>query len=151
GGYELAVPCPSNDRVALSADRRTVTVCSTTFNGSDDLRILTKGRVPASVDIKPGDFPNSINIGSRGVIPVAILGGTGIDVTQVDTTTLVFAGSSPSHTALTDVNGDLLVDLIMHFPVQSTNLATGDTQACVKGNLINGTPFKGCDSVRIVH
>lgn len=54
------------------------------------------------------------------------------------------------NTALEDVNGDLVVDQILHFPTESTSLAPGDTQACIKGELFDGTPFKGCDSVRIV-
>ena len=50
------------------------------------------------IDIKPYSFPNSINLGLQGVIPVAILSTTDFDVTDeltgVDPETVMLAGSS---------------------------------------------------------
>ena len=37
-----------------------------------------------TIDIKPGSDPNSINLGSAGVIPVAILSSEAFDATTVD-------------------------------------------------------------------
>jgi hypothetical protein len=148
-GYELGVACPNGDIVTLSADRRTVSVCSALFDAADDLRIITRGRILVDVDIKPGGVPNSINLKSNGVVPVAILGSDELDVTQIDAATLLFAGAGPDHSALEDVNDDSVLDLVMHVPTQSTNLQAGDAQACVAGSLLDATPFKGCDSVRI--
>jgi len=113
------------------------------------------------VDIKPGSDPNSINTKSNGVVPVAILGSVSFDVTQVDVTTLAFgpSGASPAHdltdpavyaSHLEDVNLDGFTDLVSHYKQKQTGLAVGDTQACISGALLNGTPVAGCDSVNIV-
>lgn len=37
-----------------------------------------------SLDIKPTSCPNPVNTGSNGVVPMALLGGPGQDVTQID-------------------------------------------------------------------
>lgn len=46
------------------------------------------------IDIKPGSDLNCINLGSEGVVPVAILGSATFDVTEVNQTTLQFEGSA---------------------------------------------------------
>jgi subtilisin-like proprotein convertase family protein len=43
------------------------------------------------LDIKPGSCPNSYNRGSRGVLPVAILGTDSFDVTTIDQSSVVIA------------------------------------------------------------
>ena len=62
------------------------------------------------VDIKPGSSPNSINPFSRGVIPVALLGGVTFDVADVDESSLAFGpGGAPiahQYAHLEDVNYD---------------------------------------------
>jgi hypothetical protein len=40
--------------------------------------------IPVLIDIKPGSDPNSINLGSRGTVPVAILSTQDFDATTVD-------------------------------------------------------------------
>jgi hypothetical protein len=58
----------------------------------DDLasaKITINGPAPAAVDIKPGSCPNPINVKSRGVIPMAILGGPGFDVRAINASTIV--------------------------------------------------------------
>ncbi len=45
------------------------------------------------IDIKPGGDPNSINLNSRGVIPVAILSTETFDATTLDPSTIVFEGA----------------------------------------------------------
>jgi len=115
--------------------------------------ITLTAELQVDIDIKPGSFPNSINVTSKGVIPVAILGSALLDVTQIDYDTVCFAGDcTEAHETvhLEDVNGDGYLDAVLHFETQETNIAAGDTEACLTGNLSNGTPFQGCDSVRTV-
>jgi len=102
------------------------------------------------IDIKPGSAPNSISPKSRGVIPVAVLSTEDFDTSTVDPMTVVFAGASSAHYAVEDVDRDGDQDLILHFGTQQTNLAPGDTQACLAGETYQGMPIQGCDSVRTV-
>jgi DNA-binding beta-propeller fold protein YncE len=109
--------------------------------------------LPVTIDIKPGSSVNPINLKSRGKVPVAILGGPAFDVTTVDRGTVLFAGASPLSIGglPEDVNGDGLLDLVLHFATQDLQLKPGDTQACLTGYTFKPVQeFTGCDTVRIL-
>ena len=103
------------------------------------------------LDIKPGSDPNSFKITNKGVIPVAILGTDTFDVLDVDVTTLAFGpdGAALIHqnAHLEDVNDDGLTDLISHYSTADTGIASGDTEACLTGETLDGIPFLGCDYI----
>lgn len=102
------------------------------------------------IDIKPGGDPNSINLSSKGVIPVAILTTGDFDAGTVDRATVAFAGADALRGALEDVDRDGDLDLILHFRTRDTNIQPGDVEACLTGRTSSGTSFQACDSIRIV-
>jgi hypothetical protein len=109
------------------------------------------------VDIKPGSYPNPINLGSRGTVPVALLGDAGFDVACVDTATVKFgqmhesdSGAAPQRFASEDVNGDGFMDIVFHFRVMETGLLLTDREACLHGMLQDGTHFCGHDTIVII-
>ena len=110
---------------------------------------------PMSVrmDIKPSSSPNSINVKSKGVIPVAIISTTDFDASSVAASSLAFGpGGAPAvHGGhLEDVSGDGLLALMLHFGNQETGIDCGDTSAVLTGRTFDGQRITGEDSVRTV-
>ena len=127
--------------------------------------------IEVTIDIKPGSFPNSINLGSGGVTPVAILGSASLDVNDIDTDTLRLGTAGVKTVGKTDrtlcsvqdVSGDFSFDLqglpdgfddlVCHFVTMEIVPEAGDTEAKLAGNLLaeaGGTPIEGTDTVNIV-
>jgi hypothetical protein len=111
------------------------------------------------IDIKPGSDPNSINLGSKGVIPVAILSSISFDATQVDPDTVSLAGAgvavrgkgNKSLAHHEDANGDGLLDLVVQ--VETENLdpnAFQDGNVVLEGWTFDDLPFRGEDVIVIV-
>ena len=127
----------------------------------DDVTVLLNLCDPVvrlEIDIKPGSDLNPIDPMSRAVIPVAILGSDSFDVLDVDLTTLAFGpAGAPMAFGLTnpwvfllsrwDVNQDGEMDLLTLYRTEETGIAFGDVKACLTGMTLDGTPFRGCDSV----
>ena len=106
--------------------------------------------IEVAIDIKPGSDPNSINLGSKGVVPVAVLTADEFDATTVDPATVLFAGAPPVHWALEDVDGDGDVDMILHFKTQALGLDATSTEATLTGSTYDEQEIQGTDTVRIV-
>jgi hypothetical protein len=81
---------------------------------------VTVNTAQIEIDIKPGSYPNAINLGSNGVVPVAILSTPDLDATTLPPENVFLAGSGVAvrgkgnkYLASTeDVNGDSLPDLV---------------------------------------
>jgi hypothetical protein len=112
-----------------------------------------------SIDIKPGSYPNSINLGSHGVIPVAILSSAVFDASTVNPDSVELAGSgvavrgrgSKLMAHLEDVNQDGLFDLVVQ--VETENFDSEQFQsgyAVLTGETIDGVKVVGKDTIFIV-
>jgi hypothetical protein len=132
------------------------------------------------VDIKPGSWPNPINIRGKGVLPVAICGTEDFDVTTIDPSTIEItidvseSGVSPLRWSYEDVatpwtgeeggghalEGDGYLDLCLKFSnkevVETLGLDEHEGETLplyIIGNLkddYGGTPIQGHDYVWIL-
>jgi len=123
------------------------------------LAYMSDAVIAVDIDIKPGSFPNPINLGSNGLVPVAILSSVDFDATTVDESTVELAGAMVAIrgknrylAAVEDVNGDQLPDLVCH--VETQNLVDEDMfqdgYALVTGETFLGQSFEGWDEITIV-
>ena len=118
----------------------------------------TSGKtIPIVIDIKPGGLPNSINLRSKGKVPVAILSTETFDAATVNIGSVRFAGAGVTvkrngtfQASPEDVNGDGRLDLVLHFNTQDLDLTAESTQATLTGTTNNGRCVSATDSVNIV-
>jgi uncharacterized delta-60 repeat protein len=152
GGFDAA------SGVALQADGKIIAAGQGGV-GSDFALARYLGDASAigvSVDIKPGDFPNVIDLGSKGTIPVAVLSTADFNAPkQVNTGSLGF-GRTGNESSLAscnppqDVNKDGLVDVLCHFSAEKTGFQLGDSQGVLTGTTGSGGSIRGTDSVVVV-
>jgi hypothetical protein len=114
--------------------------------------------ISVSIDIKPGSFPNTINLRSAGVVPVAILSSGKFDATQVNPETVSLAGAKVkligkgdkylSH--VVDINGDGLLDLLCYVTTAQFIIEPGTSVAVLEAETFDGQKIIGQDSIEIV-
>jgi hypothetical protein len=117
------------------------------------------GPLQVEIDIRPGADPNVINLGSHGVIPIAILSSADFDATEVDPGTIELSGATVAIRGQgnrlmaheEDVKEDGLLDLVMQ--VETDNLdpdAFQDGQARLTGETYDGVAIEGWGDITIV-
>jgi len=126
-----------------------------TFNDLTTGQDITTGgnstELEAVIDIKPGSDVNSINLKSKGVVPVAILTTEDFDAMDADAGSVMFAGASPIRWHIEDVDGDGDEDMLFHFKTEElTDLSSSSTEAVLTGTTLDGIQFSGTDTVNIV-
>ena len=130
-------------------------------SGIDNWRVVVHqiGPLPVNIDIRPGnDNNNNINLGSAGVVPVAILSSDSFDATTVDPTTVSLAGATVkligkgdrSLCQQRDVNGDGRADLVCDVQTAEFLIEPGDSVAVLEAVTVDGIPIRGEDNIRIV-
>jgi hypothetical protein len=169
GSFRAAVSFAAGDwprdLAVADLDGDTVPDLVTPNQNSDDVTVLLNlcepPALPVDLDIKPGSDSNPIRRSGRGNLPVAILGSQTFDAMDVDVTTLAFGpgAAAPAHDLtklslfadhLRDVDGDGFTDLVSHYRTQEAGVSPNDAEACITGDLLDGTPFEGCDTIRVV-
>jgi parallel beta-helix repeat protein len=133
------------------------------FDFEGDSRVLGEGPdmgadesassapIALQIDIKPGGNPNSINLKSRGLVPVAVLTTETFEKAfAIDFGSIEFAGAKAVRWSFQDVDQDGDDDVLFHFETQALNLNEDSTEATLSGTLMDGTEIAGEDQVRIV-
>ena len=131
-----------------------------TYDGSGSRSFYGIAAVKSvDIDIKPGSYPNAINLGSQGVIPVAILSSSSFDATTVDPDTVALGGASITVRGKAnkfmaheeDVNSDGLPDLVCQVETENLNPGVSLTgYAVLTGTTFRGQPIQGKDKITIV-
>lgn len=114
--------------------------------------------VPVDIDVKPGSNTNPVNLSSKGKLTVAILSSPDFDAAFIDESTVLFAGASVAlrgkaafMSGMEDVNGDGLIDLVLHFATQDLDPDSLDTGfGLLTGQTFDGTEIEGIDLVDLV-
>jgi hypothetical protein len=124
------------------------------FTLLDNFTIGVFNVLQVDVDVKPDDEVNSLTPNNHGVIPVTILGSPAFDATTVDSNTVRLgptgSEASVASAALEDVNGDGLIDLMLHFRTEHLAIACGQTELLLTGSTLDGHNIAGSDSIKTV-
>ena len=129
-------------------------------------------QVLVELDIKPQSCPNPFNMGSKGVLPVAILGTEDFDVMEVDPATVLLEGVAPLRYNFEDVSTpvesgadtcecttegpDGYMDMTLKFDRQAIASALGTVQdgemrvLTITGMTYDSIPIQGEDCIRII-
>jgi hypothetical protein len=141
--------------VTTSNNTSTNTICGQVTSFS--FFAIAERLISVSVDIKPGSYPNTINLGSGGTVPVAILSTATFDARTVNPSSVTLASAPVKLTgkgtpmySIQDVNGDGRLDLIVHVTTSAFQVTTTDTLAVLKGKTTGGVSIRGTDTVRVV-
>lgn len=136
--------------------------------GNDGLEVDAFGLPAFGIDLKPGSYPNSVNLCSKGAVTVAILGSEVFDVFNIDLDSLILGSASPrligkgnkSSCSYEDVSGDFSLtmegmpdsytDLVCQYSTLDLGDVAGQSAVNVAGSLLDGTPFEGTDTINIV-
>jgi hypothetical protein len=136
------------------------------FGGSIGLGYATLSAplppIEVDIDIKPGSYPNAINLGSHGLTPVAIFSDKDFDASNVNPATVTLAdapvatrGKNRYMAHREDVDGDGTPDMVVQIITSYINPACFQRDgniifAPLTGQTYNAQCIEGFDEVTIV-
>jgi hypothetical protein len=126
---------------------------STPYEGWDGGTLTMAGAVQAgSMQVRPSGGSPDINIKSGGGVAVALFSNEHFDATQATNLAFGPAGVGIVHNAahVSDIDGDGLDDLTMHFKQKDSGVACGDTSASLTGDTGGGDPFATSAPINVV-
>lgn len=110
----------------------------------------------AAIDIKPMSWPNPVNVKSKGVVPVGVMGSEVFDATTIDPMSVTLAGVMPVKWSISDADYDGYMDMVFHFDTQTLVAALGpvadgdEVMLPMMGMMSSGDWFYGSDMIRIL-
>lgn len=139
----------------------------------DNIYVRTEQQmVECLIDIKPQSCPNPLNVASKGVLPVSLLGTGDFDVTTIDPASIRLEGVAPLRSKVEDVSTpvwdpqyecdcttagkDGFDDLTLKFDTREITAVLGEVtdgevvELTLTGELIDGTPIKGKDCIIVI-
>jgi len=131
---------------------------------------LAPPKLDVAIDINPGSCPNPLNVKSKGVLAVAVLGTEDFDVTTIDLASVRLAGVAPIRSSFEDVatpadggecgcttaGPDGYTDLSLKFNTEDIVNAIGEVadgellELSLTGELLDGTAIEGSDCIVII-
>jgi hypothetical protein len=110
-----------------------------------------------AIDIMPEQYPNYLDLNSKGLVNVAMFGSSSFNIYDVDQSSLLFNGLSVFVISKDkikcfedDINSDEYVDLICQFRTHPSAWGINVTEATLTGELLDGSLFEGTDTIHIV-
>jgi hypothetical protein len=123
--------------------------------------------IEVDIDLKPQSCPNPVNVFSKGLVPVAILGTAEFDVNDIVISSLPdrtvmhtiedvaapFGGPIIDQFSCTEAGPDGFDDLIFKIPSSELNCLPDGVLALliIDGVLLDGTPFEGSDVAKVIN
>ncbi len=143
--------------VTVSNDTTNGLICGQVARLSPFVLVIGKPQ-PVGIMIKPPATPPvPINIGSSGVIPVAILSSATFDATTVNASSINLNGANVRlkgkgsyQCSSSDVNGDSRNDFLCQVPTDQFQLILGTDTAVLTAVTSSNTPIQGQQQVNVV-
>jgi hypothetical protein len=112
--------------------------------------------IPVTIDVEPEIAPNVFEFGLNGNVPVAILSTPDFDATSIDPLSVALANAPVAlkdgapRAEPEDVNGDGLLDLVVHVDAEQLGLPFDAVEAVLVGATVAGVPVRGVDAIQFV-
>jgi hypothetical protein len=111
--------------------------------------------VRVAIDVRPGSDRNPIQPRAMGIVSVVVFGSAELDVEEIDLDSVRFGpgGAIPTHRLPhpeRDVDGDGLLDVVLHFRIAAGRIACGDAEVELTGLTVDGRTFAGTDRIEVL-
>jgi parallel beta-helix repeat protein len=153
GDYRLLATSP-----CIDAGSNDLVTTATDLDGNDRIidgdldgtATVDMGAYEFNIQEIPVDIMvSTINPGSKGRTPVAVITTDDFDATTIDPASVRFAGAAPVKHSLSDVDGDGDIDLKLHFMTADLGIAA-DGEVTLIGQTQDGVLVVGMGTVKVV-
>lgn len=156
--YDIAIS--ETGRLALGNRFGEIVITDVNFSSVSKFQIGDSGAfvefVPnpqptvVEMDIRPGRYPNNINVSRKKNLWIAILTSEDFDATTVDSTSVRLGpnGAGINRTPrVVDTDGDGDNGLKLRFGVSEIGISCGDTELSLSASTFDGTQIVATDSI----